>query len=521
MSNNSKYITTAIVYPNSRIHIGFAWECVGADWLARGYRAMGVPTRFVTGMDEHSAKVRKAGEAKGLRAQEYCDQMADDIRGTLAKMDVKYDRFIRTSDSDHKKVVAAFVQKAFDSGDIYKNKYEGHYCEGCEAFYLDKDLVDGKCPNHKSVPKWISEDNYFFRLSKYQKPIEELFAKNPEFLLPESRKAEVMTFVREGLRDFSISRSGETWGIPLPFDSKHVVYVWFDALINYVTAANYDVAAIASGGGDAFKKIWPASCHIIGKDVTRFHCVYWPAILMALGLPLPEKVFAHGWMNLKGDRMSKSSGNVVSPDDVLAVANSDQLRYYLLAENDFAGDGNFAWDLLAMKVNADLANDWGNLVNRTINMTRKYFPGETLKASGAATHSKEIIESFNKLKGELRVCLDNVDSKGYAQACAARSRILNLYIDRMKPWALAKAATPESLAELREVLYTLMEGIRWTATAFLPILPNGMLEVFRQLAVDAPGELGGIEKLAWGQVGICPGEPKPIYPRIELPKEEA
>lgn len=520
MSKDSKYITTAIVYPNSRIHIGFAWECVGADWLSRGYRAMGFPTRFVTGMDEHSAKVRKAGEAKGLGAQEYCDQMADDIRGTMAKMDVVYDRFIRTSDADHKKVVQSFVQQAFDSGDIYKNKYEGHYCEGCEAFYLDKDLVDGKCPNHKTTPKWISEENYFFRLSKYQKPIEDLFAKNPEFLMPETRKAEVMTFVREGLRDFSISRSGETWGIPLPFDANHVVYVWFDALINYVTAANYDVNAMAAGGGEAFKKIWPASCQIIGKDVTRFHCVYWPAILMSLGLPLPEKVFAHGWMNLKGDRMSKSSGNVVSPDDVLAVANSDQLRYYLLAENDFAGDGNFAWDLLALKVNADLANDWGNLVNRTINMTRKYFPGETLKLPATATHSKEIIESFRLLKSELLNCLDTVDSKGYAQACTARSRILNLYIDRMKPWALAKTATPESMAELREVLYTLMEGIRWTAAAFLPILPNGMLEVFRQLGVEAPVGLGGTAKLEWGQVGICPGEPKPIYPRIELPKEE-
>lgn len=519
MSKNSKYITTAIVYPNSRIHIGFAWECVGADWLSRGYRSMGIPTRFVTGMDEHSAKVRKAGEAQGLGAQEYCDRMADDIRGTLAKLDIGYDRFIRTSDADHKAVVQAFVQKAYDSGDIYKNRYEGHYCEGCEAFYLDKDLVEGKCPNHKTTPKWISEENYFFRLSKYQKQIEELFAKNPEFLLPETRKAEVMTFVKEGLRDFSISRSGETWGIPLPFDDKHVVYVWFDALINYVTAANYDLGAMATGGGEEFKKYWPASCHIVGKDVTRFHCVYWPAILMSMGLPLPEKVFAHGWMNLKGDRMSKSSGNVVSPDEVLAAASSDQLRYYLLAENDFGGDGNFAWDLLALKVNADLANDWGNLVNRTINMTRKYFPGETLTKGGSSTHAREIQENFSKLKAELQICLDHVDSKGYAQACGARSRVLNLYIDRMKPWALAKAETPESMAELREVLYTLMEGIRWTATAFLPILPNGMLEVFRQLGLPAPATLGATAKLEWGECGICPGEPKPIYPRIELPKE--
>lgn len=513
MTSDSKYITTAIVYPNSRIHIGWAWECVAADWLVRGYRALGIPTRFATGMDEHSTKVQKAGEAKGLGAQEYCDQMADDIRGTLAKIDVGYDRFIRTSDADHKRVVQALVQKAFDKGDIYKNRYEGHYCDGCEAYYLDKDLVDGKCPHHGTKPRWIAEENYFFKLSKYQKPIEDLFAKHPDFLQPESRRAELMTFIKDGLRDFSISRSGQTWGIPLPFDSAHVVYVWFDALINYITAANYEKP-------DEFKRNWPASVHVIGKDITRFHCIYWPAMLMSLELPLPEKVFSHGWMNLKGDRMSKSSGNVVSPDDVLTVANSDQLRYYLLAENEFGGDGNFGFDLLALKVNADLANDWGNLVNRTINMTRKYFPDETVSAPAKRTHSAAVVESFMKLKDELRAKLDAVDSKGYAQACAARSRTLNLYIDQTKPWALAKAATPESLNELREVLFTLMEGIRWTATAFLPILPNGMLEVFRQLGVPAAEPLGGIAKLEWGQLGIRPGEPKPIYPRIELSKEE-
>lgn len=513
MSLESKYITTAIVYPNSRIHIGWAWECVAADWLVRGYRSLGIPTRFATGMDEHSTKVQKAGEAKGLGAQEYCDQMADDIRGTLAKINIGYDRFIRTSDADHKRVVQALVQKAFDKGDIYKNRYEGFYCDGCEAYYLEKDLIDGKCPHHGTKPRWIAEENYFFRLSKYQKEIENLFSGNPDFLQPENRRAELLTFVKDGLRDFSISRSGSTWGIPLPFDPTHVVYVWFDALINYITAAGYE-------NPEEFKKNWPASVHVIGKDITRFHCIYWPAMLMSLELPLPKKVFSHGWMNLKGDRMSKSSGNVVSPDDVLALANSDQLRYYLLAENDFSGDGNFGFDLLSLKVNADLANDWGNLVNRTINMTRKYFPDETITAPAKRTHSAAVVESFMKLKDELRAKLDALDTKGYAQACSARSRILNLYIDQTKPWALAKVNTPESMAELREVLFTLMEGIRWTATAFLPILPNGMLEVFRQLGVPAAEPMGGLVKIEWGTLGIKPGEPKPIYPRIELPKEE-
>jgi methionyl-tRNA synthetase len=520
MSSDSKYITTAIVYPNSRIHIGWAWECVGADWLTRGYRALGVPTRFATGMDEHSTKVQKAAEAKGLAAQAYCDEMADDIRSTLAKIDIGYDRFIRTSDADHKRVVQALVQKAYDKGDIYKNRYEGHYCDGCEAYYLDKDLVDGKCPHHGTKPRWISEENYFFKLSKYQKPIEDLFAASPDFLRPESRRGELLTFVKDGLRDFSISRATSSmsapWGIPLPFDSTHVVYVWFDALLNYVTAANYEQP-------EAFEKLWPPSVQVIGKDITRFHCIYWPAMLMSLELPLPEKVFSHGWMNLKGDRMSKSSGNVVSPDDVLAVANSDQLRYYLLAENDFGGDGNFGYDLMALKVNADLANDWGNLVNRTINMTRKYFPDETITMPAKRTHSEEVYASFGKLKAELREKLDRVDSKGYAQACSARSRILNLYIDKMKPWALAKASaagTPSAEADLRETLFTLMEGIRWTAAAFLPILPQGMIEVFRQLGVPAAEPFGGIAKLEWGNLGFRPGEPKPIYPRVILPEAD-
>jgi methionyl-tRNA synthetase len=523
MSRDFKYVTTAIVYPNSRIHIGWAWETIATDWLARGYRAMGIPTRFATGMDEHSVKVQRAAEAQGLTPQAYCDRMADDIRATLGKCGVEYDRFIRTSDEDHKRVVRELVKKAYDKGDVYKNRYEGHYCEGCEAFYLDKDLVEGLCPHHKTKPKWIAEENYFFRLSKYQKPLEELFAKNPDFLRPAGRVPEVLNFVKEGLKDFSISRSNFDWGVKLPFEEGHVVYVWFDALINYLTAAGYEDRAGHGKANGEFEKWWPASVHVIGKDVTRFHCVYWPAMLMSLELPLPESVFAHGWMNIKGDRMSKSSGNVVSPDEVLAVANSDQLRYYLLAENEFGGDGNFSMELLALKVNADLANDWGNLVNRTINMCRKYFPGEKLVASEKHEHSKPIRESFGKLKAELRAALDAVDSKAYAQACRERSRALNLYIDQTKPWSLAKAGTPEAMAELREVLYTLMEGIRWVATAFLPILPTGMMEVFRQLDVPAPkaGELGAIEKLVWGRDGIQPGEPKPIYPRVELPKEEA
>ena len=510
-------VSTAIAYPNANIHLGFAWEAIGADWNVRSRKLLGEETYFVTGTDEHSINVAKAAEARGMTPKAYCDEMAIKIRATLESLEVGFDRFIRTSDADHERVVKSLVQRAFDSGDIYQAKYEGHYCEGCEAFYLDKDLVDGKCPQHKTVPKWISEENYFFRLSKYQEPLLKLFRERPEFLQPDHRRTELVNFIEGGLKDFSISRSTFDWGIPLPFDPKHIVYVWFDALVNYVTAAGFDE------GEDSvtFRSRWPAALHVIGKDITRFHCIYWPAMLMSVNLPLPERVYAHGHLYIRGDRMSKSSGNTIYPADVLAVTSSDALRYYLLAENQFGQDGNFAWDLLAFKVNADLANDWGNLVNRTINMARKYFPDTEIRVPGGVppAHTAEVRASFEGLRAELKTALDAVDPVAYAQACTARSRILNLYIDRTKPWALAKAATPESMRELEEVLGTLLEGIRWVACALSSIVPTGMAEVHRQLNSFYPPELGRLSGLQWGAHPFTVGEPKPVFPRIELPKE--
>lgn len=517
------YVSTAIVYPNNRIHVGFGWECLGADWLVRGLKALGEETFFSTGMDEHSIKVQRAAEAKNLTPQMYCDQMAQDIEKVLGQIGIQYDRFIRTSDADHVRVVQALVQQAFDRGDIYKAKYEGLYCEGCEAFYTEKDLVDGKCPEHATVPKAISEENYFFRLSKYGDRLLKHFEENPAFLEPLYRRGEVVNFIQAGLKDFSVSRSTFTWGVPLPFDPQHVVYVWFDALINYLTAAGMDFKLNdpKSEGARRFDAIWPADLHIIGKDISRFHCVYWPAMLMALNIPLPKRVFAHGYISIKGARMSKSSGNMVTPDEVAALCGPDAFRYYLLAENDFARDGNFDMDALVTKCNADLANDFGNLVNRSINMTRKYFADQDLPAPAQVTHSASVIESFSKLRAELQDCLSRVDTQGYSRACLARSRVLNLYIDQMKPWALAKVGTPQALGDLAETLYTLLEGIRHIAVALGPVLPFGMPEVFRQLAVPAPAPQGGLAELAWGQVkAYRPGEPKPIFPRIELPKPE-
>ena len=522
------YVTTAIVYPNARIHVGWAWECLGADWLVRGLRLLGRETFFATGMDEHSIKVQRAAESQNLSPKAYCDRMAVDIEKVLRQMGMSYDRFIRTSDPDHEWVVQELVKKAYERGDIYSAKYEGLYCEGCEAYYTEKDLKDGLCPEHKTKPKWISEDNYFFRLSKYQDALLKLFKDRPDFLQPEYRRAEVVNFIQAGLKDFSVSRSTFTWGVPLPLDPKHVVYVWFDALINYLTAAGleFKLKDPSSAGARAFDARWPAKLHIIGKDVSRFHCVYWPAMLMSLELPIPEQVFAHGYMTLKGERLSKSSGNVITPDEVMAVTGPDAFRYYLLAENHFSQDGNFTWESLVNKANADLANDFGNLVNRSINMTRKYFPDQEMSPPSKRTHSEEVMQSFTGggaaggagLRGDLEAALKKVDTAAYASACTARSRVLNLYIDRTKPWVLAKS--PEKMTELAEVLYTLLEGIRWIGTAFMPILPFGMPEVFRQLNVTAPEEKGALSNLKWGEGNFRPGEPKPIYPRIELPKAD-
>jgi methionyl-tRNA synthetase len=422
----TEYVTTAIVYPNSRIHVGWAWECLGADWLVRALRLQGQDTYFATGMDEHSIKVQRRAEAEGLSPKAYCDRMASDIEKVLQQMGMNYDRFIRTSDPDHEWVVQQLVKRAFDHGDIYQAKYEGHYCEGCEAFYTDKDLVDGLCPAHKTKPKWISEENYFFKLSKYQDRLLKLFQDQPDFLQPDYRRAEVVNFIQSGLKDFSISRSTFTWGISLPWDPKHVVYVWFDALINYLTAAGleFKLKDPQSAQAKEFDARWPARVHIIGKDISRFHCVYWPAMLMALDIPLPRGVFAHGFISIAGDRMSKSSGNMVTPDEVMAWSGPDPFRYYLLAENQFSQDGNFAQDSLVLKNNADLSNDWGNLVNRSISMTRKYFPDAVLSKPAQETSSKEVRESFEKLPGELEAAVRAMDPAAYAKACTDRSRVL-------------------------------------------------------------------------------------------------
>lgn len=554
MQDKPIYLTTAIVYPNSRIHIGWAWEVLGTDWLAKSYRSLGHDVFFATGMDEHAAKVQKRAEEQGLSPKAYCDQMAKDIEPVLQKMGITYDRFIRTSDEDHLEVVKILIEKAFAKGDIYRSTYEGLYCEGCEAYYTEKDLTEaGLCPSHQTPPKRIKEENYFFKLSKYQNALLEHLKKHPEFIQPAHRRQEIINFVESGLKDFSVSRSTFTWGIELPFEKGHIVYVWYDALLNYLTAAGVlpkikpgakTIPSVLTGKDPDFCKLWPADVHVVGKDVNRFHTIYWPAMLMSLDIPLPKQVFVHGFLNLRGERLSKSSGNTITPDEVMAVTGADPLRYYLLADSPFSGEGNFSWEALIGKVNSDLSNDWGNLVNRTIGMKRKYFPDEPLvldaakakdpNAGGFAEATKNVLSRFQALIPDLKEAVEAREPSQYIAKCLERSRVLNLYIDQMKPWTLAKEAglggKPSSLPEaeakqqadvLREVLYTVLEGIRHIAVALSPVLPYGMPEVFKQLKVESCT----LADLKWAElkgkaVHHHPDEGKPIYPRIELPQEE-
>ena len=520
MKQTHEYVTTAIVYPNARIHVGWAWECLGADWLVRGLQALGKSTLLVTGMDEHSVKVQRTAESLGLAPEVYCDQMASEIQKVLKRMGIAYDRFIRTSDEDHRFVVKTLVERAFQSGDVYLSRYEGAYCEGCEAFYTEKDLVQGLCPSHQKAPAWISEENYFFRLSKYQEKLLQFFREHSNFLEPDFRQSEILHFIESGLKDFSISRSGTTWGIPLPFDPQHVIYVWFDALINYLTAAGLALH-LKDPAHPEFLSCWPVRVHIIGKDIARFHCVYWLAMLMALDLPLPKKVFAHGFLTIKGERMSKSSGNVVSPDEVMDLVGVDPFRYYLLAENSFAQDGNFSWKGLILKNNADLAHDWGNLVNRSLSMTLKYFEGSGQKGfqkpEGNA-HSESIQKAMEKLPQHLEEALNAIDPQAYATRCLEGTRLLNLYIDRTKPWALARDQARRE--QLHEVLFALLEGIRWLAYAWIPLMPESTSRVFDQLGISENRASGFLVHLKWGTEVFYPQTPSPIYSRLPLQDSE-
>ena len=480
MSKKPYYITTAITYTSGKPHIGNTYEIILADSIARYKRMEGYDVFFQTGTDEHGQKVELKAEEKGVTPKEFVDDVAGEIKRIWDLMNTSYDRFIRTTDEDHEKQVQKIFKKLYEQGDIYKGEYEGLYCTPCESFFTESQLVDGKCPDCGGEVHDAKEEAYFFKLSKYQDRLMQYYNDHPEFIQPESRKNEMVNnFLKPGLQDLCVSRTSFTWSIPVDFDPKHVVYVWIDALVNYITGLGYDL----DGHSDPlFDRYWPADVHVIGKDIVRFHTIYWPIILMALDLPLPKQVFGHPWLLMGDSKMSKHLGNVIYADDLVDLFGVDAVRYYLLHEIPYDNDGSITWDLLVERINSDLANILGNLVNRTIAMCNKYFDGvvtntnvcepvdDELKSIALAMPGKTI-----KLENEFKLAkaLDEI---------YVLLRRTNKYIDDTMPWALAKDETKKD--RLATVLYNLVEAIRFSAIALEPFIPGTSKKILDMINTD-------------------------------------
>ncbi len=477
MAKKPYYITTAIAYTSGKPHIGNTYEIVLADSIARYKRFVGYDVRFQTGTDEHGQKIELKAEEAGVTPKEFVDQTAGEIKRIWDLMNTSYDKFIRTTDEDHEKQVQKIFKKLYDQGDIYKGEYEGLYCTPCESFFTESQLVDGKCPDCGREVQPAKEEAYFFKMSKYQGKLIDYINTHPEFIQPESRKNEMMNnFLLPGLQDLCVSRTSFKWGIPVDFDPKHVIYVWIDALTNYITGLGYDL----DGHSDKmFEKYWPCDLHLIGKDILRFHTIYWPIMLMALGLPLPKQVFGHPWLIQSDGKMSKSKGNVIYADDLVDMFGVDAVRYFVLHEMPFENDGVISWELLVERLNSDLANTLGNLVNRTISMSNKYFDGEVTNKKVAEPVDQELIDYAL----DTRIRVSNAMDK--LRVADAMTEIFNLfkrcnkYIDETMPWALAKEEDKKD--RLATVLYNLVESIIIGATLLEPYMPETSEKILAQL----------------------------------------
>ena len=512
MSKQPYYITTAIAYTSRKPHIGNSYEIVLSDALARFKRMQGYDVFFQTGTDEHGQKIEEYAAAAGISPKEYVDKVAGEIKDICDCLNTTYDKFIRTTDKEHEESVQKIFKKLIDKGDVYKSEYEGWYCVPCESFFTDSQLVDGKCPDCGREVRKEKEEAYFFKMSKYQKQLEEYIEENPNFIYPESRKKEMINnFIKPGLQDLCISRSTFKWGIPFPGDEKHVIYVWVDALLNYITGLGYD----PENNSEMYKKYWPANVHIIGKDILRFHTIYWPIMLMALGEPLPKQVFGHPWLLSGNDKMSKSRGNVIYADDLCNRFGVDAVRYYLLSEMPHAQDGTITYETIIERFNSDLANTLGNLVNRTVAMNNKYFDGVIQSPNAVEDIDNELKEMALSTLGEVTKLLDTYKVSDALSKIFDLAKRCNKYIDETMPWALAK--DEEKKARLGTVLYNLIEGIRFIAVLLEPFMPETSVKILEQIGTDV-NTLESLAEFGAVKAGDKVGVATPLFSRLDMEK---
>lgn len=518
MEPNKKtfYITTPIYYPSGKLHIGHAYTTVAGDALARYKRLRGYDVMYLTGTDEHGQKIQQKAEEEGVSPQAYVDNIVAGIQKLWKKLDISYDDFIRTTETRHKKAVEKIFDQLVRQGDIYLGEYEGWYCTPCESFYTETQLVDGKCPDCGRPVEKVKEESYFFKMSKYADRLLQFYEENPDFIQPESRKNEMINnFIKPGLEDLAVSRTSFDWGINVPNDPKHVVYVWIDALSNYITALGY-----GSDDESKYEKYWPADVHLVGKEIVRFHTIYWPIMLMALGLPLPKKVFAHGWLLMKDGKMSKSKGNVVDPVTLIDRYGLDALRYYLLREVPFGSDGVFTPESFVERINHDLANDLGNLLNRTVAMIHKYFGGKIPAFKGAVTDFDDsLVEAVNQTKGKVEHALEKME---FSVALAAIWQLIsrtNKYIDETEPWKLAKEE--EEREKLASVMVHLAESIRHIAVLLQPFMTETPKKITEQLGIPNEAFLSwdSLDDFGSNIGGKQVVKKDPIFPRLDVKEE--